>query len=181
MEEIHSLELFAIVCLGVYTHPMNGNHDGTYMDTKISPDPKTVKMFRRLERFLDNEDLTSIQAIDFQNAETGRIFATFVTQELLDDVASLVRELRYLRAEISESVQLNSEAADRLERILEDKNAMLDIINLQNEIIQGRAAADETEACAPEVLNNVDWSSTYAAQYSRIHPFPADVATARER
>lgn len=38
-----------------YTIPMNENHNGGKMEQKVSTDPKTVKMVRRLERFLDTK------------------------------------------------------------------------------------------------------------------------------
>jgi len=111
------------------------------MEIKVSTDPKTVKMFRRLERFLDDEGLATGHSIDFQNAETGRVFATFVPTE---SYRELLEDNKYLVGALREAQALMFEAAEHID-FLEDGNALLDLIDLQNEVIQGRAIMDEAE------------------------------------
>ena len=98
------------------------------MVQKISTDPKIVKMFRRLERFLDQEGLAGGAAIDFINAETWRKFATFIAPEVLDDLLA----------------QLDS--ANETIAMLEDEGTLLALIDAQNDVLMGRLASAVEEA-----------------------------------
>jgi hypothetical protein len=96
------------------------------MDMKVSTDPKIIKMFRKLERFLDGEGLANKKVIDFYNAETGRVFATVISPTAYRELVSGVN-------------QLEADFADALATIalLEDYNALLGLIDAQNDVIMG--------------------------------------------
>ena len=98
------------------------------MDMKVSTDPKIVKMFRRLERFLDQEGLAGGAAIDFINAETWRKFATFIAPEVLDDLLAQL------------------DAANETIAMLEDESTLLALIDAQNDVLMGRLASAVEEA-----------------------------------
>lgn len=147
------------------------------MELKVSSDPKIVKMYRRLEKFLDQEEMTGSRSITFINAETGRNFATFISPESFE---AFLRERAEMQEALREAHGLLSEAAKQIE-FLEDDNAMLDLIDLQNEVIQGRAIMDEAPI-TPAVHDNVNWTLTenlVAANSGYIHPFTSDVAGRR--
>lgn len=101
------------------------------MDLKISTDPKTVKMLRRLEKFLDSDVLKGKELLDFKNAETGRVFAVFLTPAALQKVSDYID---------AQEAELN-EALDTIE-VLEDIVALLDIIDSQNEVLMGRVSVE---------------------------------------
>ena len=107
------------------------------MDIKVSGDIKTVKMFRRLEEFLDREELAGMDMIDFQNAETGRVFAVVLTPAAFERVSDYIDAL---------DAELN-EAMDTIAR-LEDDHQLLAIIDAQNEVLMGRVAVDEVSPWA---------------------------------
>jgi hypothetical protein len=113
---------------------MTKDDNGEGMETKISTDPKTVKMFRRLEKFLDQEGIGSGRSINFQNAETGRVFAIFVSPDTFEAMESVINEQ-------DKELELAQEIID----YLEDGNGLLDIIDAQNDVLQGRVIVDEVE------------------------------------
>jgi uncharacterized coiled-coil protein SlyX len=105
---------------------MNENHNGGNMELKTSTDPKIVKMFRRLEKFVDDEGLATFgRAIDFINAETRRTFAVMIDPDRLDDLLAQL------------------DAANETIATLEDDNALLALIDAQNDVLMGRAYPTE--------------------------------------
>jgi len=117
------------------------------MEEKTSANPKTVKMFRRLERFLDDAGLVEGKAIDLKNAETGRVFATFVRPE---SFRLTVKALTSTKESLSEVGDLLLEGADAIDALEAENDRLLDIIDLQNEVLQGRAALDEVSEASGE-------------------------------
>jgi len=105
------------------------------MNIEVSTDPKTVKMFRRLERFLDAEALKVRKGIHFQNAETGRVFGVFFPPDHFD---SLLAHLEYLEDEL--------DSANATISALEDESTLLGIIDAQNDVLQGRVTVAEIVA-----------------------------------
>lgn len=104
------------------------------MELKVSTDPKIVKMFRRLEKFLDQEGLEGTESISMQNAETGRVFAVLLRPENWD-------KLFKLNLELAQELDRAQEAID----ILEDDNALLALIDAQNDVLMGRSEPEPTE------------------------------------
>jgi len=121
------------------------------MNIEVSTDPKTVKMFRRLEKFLDDEGLGLLGgSVQFQNAETLDVFAVFLSPEsfseslrerdlLLEQLSATVESFGTLFAE---RIRVQEELNAALETIavLEDDSALLDIIDALNDVLQGRCA-----------------------------------------
>ena len=142
----------------------NENDDEEYVDTRISTDPKITEMFRRLEHFLDDEFQSSLQVIDLKNSETGRIFATFIRPDVLNNLEAALED------------------AHETISILGNGNALLDLIDAQNEVIMGRVAVDEMETRDPEVSANVDWPFLSNGMSGNagylLNAFTADVAAA---
>jgi hypothetical protein len=108
------------------------NENGGNMEREVSTDAKTIKMFRRLERFLDGKILEGRPVVHFKNAETGRVFAVFMTPEQLQEIL----------AEGSR-IEIDLDAALETIGVLEDDNALLDIIDGFNDVLQGRVSFDE--------------------------------------
>jgi len=123
------------------------------MELKTSTDPKIVKMFRRLEKFLDQEGLATLgRSVDFMNAETGRVFAVFLSP---DSRRELTKERDALLDQLT--------AANVTLEILEDDNALLALIDAQNNVLMGRATTgDEVSEFDPyaamgEILGGDDF------------------------
>jgi hypothetical protein len=148
---------------------MTKDDNGEGMETKISTDPKTVKMFRRLEKFLDQEGIGSGRSINFQNAETGRVFAIFVSPDTFEAMESVINEQ-------DKELELAQEIID----YLEDGNGLLDIIDAQNDVLQGRVIVDEVEAEFDNVARTfiADAPKKHEDQ-PRVFAFTADVVAAR--
>src|ERR1035438_1667087 len=126
---------------------MNENDNGGGMQQKVSTDKKIVKMFRRLEKFLDAEGLSTLgRSVMFQNFETKREFAVFLSPESFNDIREYTETLRAL---VKEGAELALEAAahiDSLEDnidVLTDDNALLAIIDAQNDVLQGRCEPED--------------------------------------
>lgn len=110
------------------------------MEIKASADPKIVEMFRRLEQFLDSEGLTEKKIIELQNAETGRVFAAFVNPE---SFYALVGERNGLKSTLDEIKDLLLEGASVIDDLELENDRLLDIIDSQNEVLQGRVILDK--------------------------------------
>lgn len=163
-----------------YTVLMTENDNGGTVERKVSTDKKTRKMFRRLEKFVDEEGQGK-KVIDFYNAETRRHFATVVSPEHFEALLDQNRELD----------QLLREAMNTIE-VLEDDNALLGIIDAMNEVLQGRANADEAELFDQDAVTDFPPGETADSQWTwtggtvgvsapilhPFNPFTADVAAA---
>lgn len=63
------------------------------MQPKSTSDPKVIKMFRKLEAFLDRELPGGKTALTFYNAETGRAFAVLLSPQTYHDVTEYTKDL----------------------------------------------------------------------------------------
>lgn len=161
------------------------------MEPKSTSDPKVVKMFRRLEAFLDRELPEGATNLTLYNAETGRAFAALMAPETYHHVVEYIRDLESALEEIQ---GLLFDAEEQIE-ILENDNALLDIIDAQNEVLQGRVnhpgmisiSEEEYEDLKARTLGPDPrrgyWAFTgndvAGNAYDDIHPFTSDVAAAR--
>ena len=105
------------------------------MEINYSEDPKLRKAFRRIERMLDELAAEGKSSIGLINAETGRSFGVLMTTERR-------------REDVQHEKRLAAELESALEtiKILEEDNALLDIIDAQNDVLQGRVVVDEVSS-----------------------------------
>lgn len=104
------------------------------MDVKISKDPKIAKMFRRSERFLDDEGLETHKVIQFHNEDTGRVFAVLTRPETYEEI---IAEMQGLGAELKDAMETIT--------ILEDDNALLALIDAQNDVLMERVLTGDSD------------------------------------
>ena len=82
------------------------------MQPKSTSDPKVIKMFRKLEAFLDRELPGGKAALTFYNAETGRAFAVLLSPQTYHDVTEYTKDLENA---LDEAEELLLDAEEQIE------------------------------------------------------------------